>query len=98
MSTAALLRLFSSSLVVITAATAQGPGTIKILGPGGGVFAAIQDAVDAAAPGAVILVLGGTHAENVVIDKPLTLRGAGGPAISVGAGSAIFVDKPAGPV
>lgn len=39
-------------------------------------FWSIQSAVDAARPGDVILVDAGTFAENVTIDKPLTLEGA----------------------
>ncbi len=37
-------------------------------------YAQLQDAIDAAAPGDVILIQGGTY-ENVVIDKPIFLAG-----------------------
>lgn len=50
-------------------------------------FRTIQEAVDAAGPGAVIRVDAGTFSENVVISKPdLTLRGAGGRTVLDGSG------------
>lgn len=50
-------------------------------------FRTIQEAVNAAGPGAVIRVDAGTFSENVVISKSdLTLRGAGGRTILDGSG------------
>src|SRR5688572_12437156 len=43
---------------------------------GGGSFASIQDAVDAAPVGATINVDPGVYAEGIFVDKQLTLRGA----------------------
>src|SRR5438477_8722091 len=40
------------------------------------VYATIQAAVDAAAPGSIITVDAGTYNEQLRIDKPLILRGA----------------------
>jgi nitrous oxidase accessory protein NosD len=40
-------------------------------------FTSIQAAIDAASPGATITIGAGTYVENVVVDKPLTLQGAG---------------------
>ena len=40
-------------------------------------FKTIQAAVNAAAPGATITIAGGSYFENVVVNKPLTLRGSG---------------------
>lgn len=98
-----LLRFFATLsvaflILLTTPATQAQAGSIKILGPGGGTFATIQDAVNAAQPGATVLVVGGTHAENVVIPKPLTLRGTAHATIRVATGVAIVVSNPAGAV
>ena len=102
MRTPALSRLRASCLALFAAAgtaAAQGPpGAVRVLGAGGGTFATIQDAVDAAPEGAIVLVIGGTHAENVHVAKPLTLRGTAQAAIRVETGIAVFVDSPAGSV
>lgn len=44
-------------------------------------FTSIQDAVDAASPGDTVCVTAGTYAEQVVVDKDLTLRGVGNPVV-----------------
>jgi nitrous oxidase accessory protein NosD len=56
--------------------------------PTGADYAAIQPAIDAASPGTMVEVCAGTFAENLVIDKPLHLRGAGGAAATVVDGGA----------
>src|SRR5436853_7529156 len=55
-------------------------------GGSGGCFGSINAAVAAVDPGGTITVRAGNYAENVVIDKPLTLKGNGNavvrPAVS----------------
>lgn len=48
-----------------------------VVGPRGGDYKTIQEAVDAAEPGSTIKVLRGTYKEEVVIPKDLTLEGDG---------------------
>ncbi len=45
--------------------------------PTGCAFSSIQAAVNAASPGATVTIAPGSYAENVVVTKSLTLRGAG---------------------
>jgi PGF-pre-PGF domain-containing protein len=45
-------------------------------------YPTIQEAVDAALPGDVVLVRSGVYEENVVVDRPLTLVGSGDPVIN----------------
>ncbi len=52
-------------------------GAIVVDADGGGHFTTIQAAVDAADDGDEILVQPGTYAEEIVIDKDITLRGEG---------------------
>ena len=53
--------------------------------PGWGVdhFAVIQDGIDAVATNGIVHVAAGTYAENLTIDKPLTLQGAGSTTTTV---------------
>lgn len=68
------LRIAAAVLVLAATALAQAVHTVD---PVGGDFATIQAALDAAAPGDIVLVTGGSH-ENVVIQKGVVLVGAGG--------------------
>lgn len=52
-------------------------GDIRVSPDGGGGFASIQAAIDAAAPGAVITVEPGVYRGYLLIDKPVTVRGGG---------------------
>lgn len=45
----------------------------------------IQDAIDAAAPGDLILVHSGTYDENVILWKPVRLQGSGSPSTLINA-------------
>ena len=67
---------------------------VLVVGAGG--FATIQGAVDAAAGGEIILVAAGTYAENVTIDVPLTITGAGVAATVIAPGSGNAVTLAAG--
>ncbi len=53
----------------------------------------LQALIDAAEPGSVITLQGGTYIGNVVIDKPLTITGVGWPTVDGrGAGNVITIE------
>jgi large repetitive protein len=54
-----------------------------------GAYTSIQEAVDVASPGDLVLVAPGTYYENVVLWKPLRLQGAGAGTYAGGAGTVI---------
>jgi parallel beta-helix repeat protein len=91
MSLLAFSALMSVSLFVSAAAQ------VRIKGNSGR-FQTIQEAVDAADPGATVIVHHGTYAENVTIGKSLTLRGVGHPLVAPASGIPLMVDNPAGSV
>ncbi|HLC18049.1 MAG TPA: hypothetical protein VJM57_03435 [Thermodesulfobacteriota bacterium] len=68
--------VFLSMLLILSVpGTDLDAATIRVPGD----FGSIQEAVDRAAPGDVVIVEEGEYRENVVIKKPVDLRGAGGP-------------------
>jgi len=91
MSLLAISALMSVSLFVSAAAQ------VRIKGNPGS-FQTIQEAVDAANPGATVIVHQGAYAENVAIGKSLTLRGVGRPLLAPASGVPLSVDNPAGSV
>jgi nitrous oxidase accessory protein NosD len=59
------------------AVTGSASASSKTVCAKGCAFTGIQAAINAASPGATITIAAGTYTENVVVDKPLTLQGAG---------------------
>ena len=76
-------KVISITIVLVIVGAASVPAKVRVtVGPmvaadGSGTHRTIQEAVEAAAAGAVILVGPGVYEERVRIDKPLTLEGAG---------------------
>ena len=82
--------LVRAGLLVLLGANAAGAATVAVL-PGQD----LQSAVRAAAPGDVIEVQRGFYRANLLIDKPLTLRGINRPTLSGGnQGDTIRVTAP----
>jgi hypothetical protein len=65
-----------AGLIVGSSAAAKPPQ--QTVCPNGCPFTSIQAAINAAIPGATITIGPGKYVENVVVTKPLTLRGSGG--------------------
>jgi nitrous oxidase accessory protein len=85
---AAVLLLLGSAAVA-PADHATAPGQLEGR-PEAGNASSLQARVDAAAPGAVLVVTAGEYRGDLVIDRPLTLRGSGRPRL-VGSGTGSVV-------
>jgi len=69
--------LLLAAVALILCATLEVPASAANLSVGaGGQLNTIQQAVDAAKPGDTVLIAAGTYAENVVVNKPLTIAAA----------------------
>ena len=81
-------------LLLYLSLTGLTQSTLLTVGKEGANFTTIQEAIDAANPGDIIEVHGGTYLEHVNADKALVLRGIGNPVIdSNGNGSAIRLNE-----
>jgi nitrous oxidase accessory protein len=70
--------LFAAVAVILCAALAVPASAADLTVGAGGQFKTIQQAVDAAKPGDTVLVTPGMYAENVVVNKPVTITAASG--------------------
>jgi len=57
-------------------------------------YETIQAAIDAAAPGSVIYITSGTYQENLLLDRPLTLRGEDRDGVVIGGGEGCREGRP----
>jgi len=72
------IRIFTASSVVAACLAAAGPALASpTVCKTGCFFTSIQSAINAAQSGAVITIGKGNYYENVVVNKPVTLKGAG---------------------
>jgi nitrous oxidase accessory protein NosD len=73
------IRLLTAGAVVVGCLAAAGPawGMMKTVCSSGCPYTGIQAAINAASPNATITIENGTYIENVVVDKPVTLKGSG---------------------
>jgi parallel beta-helix repeat protein len=91
------LSLLALSMLLSVSLFVSAEANVRIKGKPGS-FPTIQQAVDAADPGATVIVHHGVYAENVTIGKSLTLRGAGHPLLVPASGIPLMVDNPVGSV
>lgn len=83
--------VYAAALCVVAAITGVAHAATWRVGPA----QALQTAIDLAAAGDVIEITGGHYTANLLVDKPLTLRGVGRPVVSGGLqGDTIRVTAP----
>ncbi|KUK43286.1 MAG: right-handed parallel beta-helix repeat-containing protein [Methanothrix sp.] len=78
-------------MTLILSEAAAGAETHFVDGAGSENFTSIQDAINASEAGGEIIVLNGTYRENLVVDRPITLRGEGMPVVSGGVSYLPFI-------
>jgi nitrous oxidase accessory protein NosD len=71
------LSMLSGMVVACMAVAAPAWGMSKTVCSSGCPYTSIQAAINAASPGATITIAAGSYSENVVVNKPVTLKGAG---------------------
>ncbi|KUK43287.1 MAG: NosD domain-containing protein [Methanothrix sp.] len=70
-----------TSILTILVLVDFGAGALLVDGSGTKDFSKIQDAIDATEAGGEVVVLNGTYRENLVVDRPIALRGDGMPVV-----------------
>jgi parallel beta-helix repeat protein len=78
---------WQTPIILILILVDFGAGALQVDGSGTKDFWKIQDAIDASEAGGEVVVLNGTYAESLVVDRPITLRGEGMPIVSGGVSS-----------
>ncbi len=92
------------SVLLMLGAVALGGDSPWVVAPENGDLQRIQDAIDAAQDGGVIVIRPGTYRENLSIDKPIALLGGGsGTDVDASFGRIVgtdnrFADNGRGPV
>lgn len=89
------MRTLARSVVVMVVVTATAEARTWTVGGPGADFPFIGPAIAAASAGDTIRVSAGVYRENVLVDKPLTIRGDGFPLlIGTGAGTVVTLAAP----
>jgi parallel beta-helix repeat protein len=86
-----LMLRWPTAILLILILANIGASALLVDSKGTGDFSKIQDAIDASEAGGEIIVLNGTYRENLVVDRPITLRGDGKPVIAGGNSSAPLI-------